>query len=207
MLHSPGPSWAPKMFDHLTHDFGAVARGAKAEHTFTLKNIYQQAVRIVAVRSSCGCTKPNVDKSLLLTWDESKITVVINTLAKPGPKNATVTVVFSEPLPAEVLLQTRCLVRGESFWSRTACILARWCGVWGPRKAIIRYAGRSDWRITRVDATNPHLDAHVHETARGGGQVAYHLWTDLKEDAQAGYFREQLVLVTDDPDARSPFAG
>ena len=51
--------WARKMFDDTTtHDFGVVARGAKAEHRFVIENIYEEDAHIKSVTSSCQCSKP-----------------------------------------------------------------------------------------------------------------------------------------------------
>ena len=50
--------WAKKMFKVTSHDFGTVARGAKAEFAFEFENIYEEEVHIASVRSSCGCTFP-----------------------------------------------------------------------------------------------------------------------------------------------------
>ena len=51
-----GQEWARKMFDSTEHKFGTVAKGAKAEHRFQIKNLYEEDVHISGVRSSCGCT-------------------------------------------------------------------------------------------------------------------------------------------------------
>ena len=47
--------WAKDMFETTKHDFGTVARGAKAEFRFELTNRYLEDVHIAGVRSSCGC--------------------------------------------------------------------------------------------------------------------------------------------------------
>ena len=57
--------WAEKMFEIRSHDFGTIARGAKAEYEFSLKNIYVEDVHIASVRVSCGCTTPRIKKPLL----------------------------------------------------------------------------------------------------------------------------------------------
>ena len=41
--------WARKMFDHTTHDFGVIARGAKVEHRFVVENIYEEDAHIKSV--------------------------------------------------------------------------------------------------------------------------------------------------------------
>jgi hypothetical protein len=169
------------MFDRTAHDFGVVARGAKVEHAFTLKNIYKEDIRIGIVRSNCGCTKATVSKWSLRTWEQARITIVVDTRSTPGQKNATVSVVFNEPFPAEVQLQIGCLIRGDIVVEpESVCFGQVAHGSKAQKKAAIRYAGRSDWRIDRVEATSPHLEARTLESSRGAGQVSYDLWVDLK---------------------------
>jgi hypothetical protein len=59
-----GQQWAQKMFlkcnDSLSHDFGVVARGSKAEYDFEFQNIFEEEVHVASVRSSCRCTQPQV---------------------------------------------------------------------------------------------------------------------------------------------------
>ena len=45
-----GQDWAKAMFDHTSHDFGVVARGAKVEHRFVIENIYEEDAHIQSVR-------------------------------------------------------------------------------------------------------------------------------------------------------------
>ena len=54
-----GQEWATKMFKSTQHDFGTVARGAKAEYEFVFSNIYLEDVHIevpgpVAAARACG---------------------------------------------------------------------------------------------------------------------------------------------------------
>jgi hypothetical protein len=62
----------------------------------------------------------------------------------------------------------------------------------------VRYAGRSDWKITEVKTANPNLEAKIAETSRQGGQVSYRLSVRLKPGAPAGYLQDQVLLVSDD---------
>ena len=58
----PAPAeadWAKAMFDHLSHDFGVVARGAKVEYRFVVKNPYNEDMQIESVRSSAGVRPRN----------------------------------------------------------------------------------------------------------------------------------------------------
>jgi hypothetical protein len=67
----------------------------------------------------------------------------------------------------------------------------------------VSYAGRSDWRIDRVESANPFLEAQAIEVSRISNVVKYNLSVKLKADAPAGYIQDQLFLVTNDKDQRS----
>jgi hypothetical protein len=62
----------------------------------------------------------------------------------------------------------------------------------------VTYAGRSDWKIIDVRGASDDLEVELTETQRFSGRVAYDLLVRMKDTARAGYFNEQLVLVTSD---------
>ena len=62
----------------------------------------------------------------------------------------------------------------------------------------VTYAGRSDWKITDVRGASDDLEVELTETGRQSGRVSYELLVRMKDTAPAGYFNEQLVLVTND---------
>ena len=95
IIHAAGAKeWAQKMFQATTHDFGHVARSAKAEFTFELQNLYEEDVHIADVRTSCGCTIPTITKPTLKTWEKGTIVATLNTRSYVGQRNSTLTVVF-----------------------------------------------------------------------------------------------------------------
>ena len=108
-----GQEWAAKMFKTTEHDFGTVARGSKAEFDFTFSNLYLEDVHIVTAYSSCGCTSVDVVKPTLKTYEEGAIRAVFNTPTFLGSRSATITVVIDKPMPAEVLLHVRGVIRGD----------------------------------------------------------------------------------------------
>ncbi len=199
--------WAREMFDHTSHDFGVVARGAKVEHVFTLQNIYVEPVHIADIRSTCGCTVPEVDRRLLRTWEKAQIKVVIDTRRFLGRKDATLTVRLDQPFPAEVQLHTNCYIRGDVVVEPGEVRLGNVVqGTGAQQRVSVRYAGRTDWRIERVESRNPHLEAQAVEaadSARALGRINYDLVVTLKAGAPAGYLREELILVTNDYSSQS----
>lgn len=195
--------WATKMFKTTSHDFGTVARGARAEFSFEFENLYEEAVHVASVRSSCGCTTPTITKRDLKTFDKSQIVAKYNTLSFLGQKGATVTVVFDKPYYAEVQLSIDGYIRSDvvfdpdevNFGEVDQFTVAE-------RSLTINYAGRSDWKITDVRSANEHFEVDLSETARGDGRVSYEMRVYLTDSAPSGYFQDQLEIITDD--ARSP---
>jgi hypothetical protein len=54
-----------------------------------------------------------------------------------------------------------------------------------------------DWKITAVEYPQS-LNVEYKETGRAANQVDYDLTVKLKKDAPAGYFKDQIVVLTDD---------
>ena len=51
--------WGKQLFvGEMSYDFGTVARAAKAEHVFEMKNPFKETIHISSVRASCGCSTP-----------------------------------------------------------------------------------------------------------------------------------------------------
>ncbi len=193
--------WAKAMFDHTSHDFGTVGRGAKAEHCFSLENIYLEDAHIASVRSSCGCSTPTVSKRTLKTYETSEVKVAMNTEAFLGRKDAVITVVFDKPFPAEVTLKVHTYIRSDVVLQPGSVQFGSVSQGASVRKKIgVSYAGRHDWRIKDVESNNPHLEVQAIETSREHGRVSYDLWVQLKADTPDGYINDHITLITDDPD-------
>ena len=196
---SLGQEWATAMFDHTQHDFGMVARGAKVEHVFTLKNLYVEDVHIANVRTSCGCTQPRFTKDTLKTYETGQIIATVDTRAFMGRKDATITVTFDKPFPAEVQLHTYVYIRSDVVFEPGEVLFSGVpAGTAAARKVQLSYAGRNDWQIVKAVPSVPFLDVKLVETARGGGQVRYEITVTLQPDAPPGYFSERIDLTTND---------
>lgn len=199
-----GQQWAIDMFDHTSHDFGTVARGTKVEHTFTMENIYVEDAHIASIRSSCGCAIPKYPGRILKTWDKAKIVAQVDTRGFYGRKDATLTVVLDKPFPAEVRLHVYAYIRRDVVVQPGVVQFGTvYQGTTRMQKVTVDYAGRPDWRISRVECANPHLQAQAVELSRSAGQTTYDLRVTLKGDAPAGYIRDHVVLVTNDFNSRA----
>ena len=196
--------WAVAMLDHTSHDFGVVARGAKIEHRFTLENIYLEDVHISSIRSNCRCTSMICKKRKLKTYEKTEIVAILNTRENLGRKDATVTVTFDQPFAAEVQLHIYSYIRSDVVMQPGAVHFGSVDQGTSVRSKIsLSYAGRDNWKIIRVEQGNPHLEVLLKEVGRGQTQVTYDLWVKLKADAPPGYFRDHVMLITNDTSTRA----
>ncbi|MCA9218219.1 MAG: DUF1573 domain-containing protein [Planctomycetales bacterium] len=192
--------WANKMFTgERTHSFGTVARGAKEEHRFELKNLYVEDIHISGVRASCGCAIPSIEQETLRTHEKGAILVKFNTNSFVGQRSATITVTIDRPYFAEVQLNINGYIRGDVVFNPgTVNFGSIEQGAGAKQSVSVTYAGRSDWRIQDVRSANTNLQVELMETQRVNGRVTYQLGVGLKPDAPNGYFKDQMVLVTND---------
>lgn len=191
--------WAEAMFDHTSHNFGMVARGAKVEHVFPLKNIYVEDVHIASVRTSCGCTQPRITRDTLKTFETGAIVVSIDTRGFLGRKDATITVTFDKPFYAEVQLHTYVYIRSDVVFEPGVVLFnAVPQGTEAQRTVRLLYAGRSDWQVVKAAPSADFLDVQINPTGRGVGEVTYQIVVTLKPNAPAGYLQEEIELITND---------
>lgn len=211
MLLLPGnvsaQDWARKLFRTTSHDFGTVARGAKAEFEFPVENTFKQEVHLANVRSSCGCTTLEITKPRLKTGEKGAILARYNTKSFLGQRNATITVTIDEPYFAEVQLLVTGYIRSDVVLHPGSLDFGDvQLGTSAEKRLSIDYAGRDDWKIVDVRSTNSHFAAVLSERQRTQDRITYDLDVRLKEDAPAGYIHEQLLLVTSDQNrAQIPF--
>ena len=190
---------ADKLFTEKSHDFGAVARAAKVEHVFVLKNNTKQTVHIASVRSSCGCTQPRVGKDTAAPGEEATVIAAFNTRGFTGKRGAWLTVTIDRPYYTEVQLRIDGYIRTDVVVDPGQVSLGSVSVGDSVEKTVkVNYAGRNDWKIEKVKTNSPYLEAEAVETARGNGRASYNLNVRLKKDAPVGYVNDELLLVTND---------
>jgi hypothetical protein len=188
-----------KLFTETSHDFGSVARAAKVEHAFVVKNTTKEDLHIAHVRSSCGCTQPRIYRETIKAGETGAIIAAFNTHGFTGHRSAQVTVTFDKPFYTEVQLSVKGHIRTDVVVNPSQVALgAVDLGQTVEKKINIEYAGRNDWQILEVKPNTPWVEAEVKETARANGRVSYQLVVRLSGDAPVGYLRDQLQLTTND---------
>ena len=87
-------NWAEKMFRELGHDFGPVPRGAVVRHNFVMTNRYNDALTILDVRASCGCTSGRASATTVADGQVANIEAAMDTRNFVGRKATKLTVSF-----------------------------------------------------------------------------------------------------------------
>jgi hypothetical protein len=191
--------WARKMFVETHHDFGTVSRNAKTEHAFVIENCFEEDVRIVSVRSSCGCTNPVLTKKTLKSWEKGELIAQFNTRAFIGTKSAEITLVIDRPHYAEVKLTVGGTIRSDVVVEPGE---VRFGDIdLGATKTVdlkISYAGRKDWKILDIRGDSDFLEVRLDPVKRQGTMANYLLHIKLKDNAPVGEILDELVVVTND---------
>jgi hypothetical protein len=191
--------WATKMFPVTSHNFGTVAKGSKTEYRFQFRNLYKEDLRVVGVRTSCGCTSPEVTKKELKTHETSEVVAKFNTRTFLGQHGATITVTFDKPFFAEVQLRVAGNIRGDVTFDPPFVDLGNVdLGKGAERTVRVTRIGSTPWEIKDVRSANPDFQVLLSKPTHTPSQTVYDLTMKLKPEAAAGYVKGQLILVTND---------
>ncbi len=191
--------WATKMFSATSHNFGTVAKGSKTEFRFVFRNIYKEDLHVVGVRTSCGCTSPEVTVRDLKTHETGEVIAKFNTRTFLGQHGATLTVTFDKPYFAEVQLRIAGNIRGDVTFDPPFVDLGNVdLGKGAERSVRVTHVGSTPWEIKDVRSANPNFEVSLSKPTHAANQSTYDLTVRLKPDAAAGYVNGQLILVTND---------
>ena len=193
------PTWAEKMFDQKTIDFGVVARGSDAVARVKITNLYKQPVHIADVKTTCGCSAGKPSKTSLESLEEGYIEVTMDTRKFTRRKDSNVIITIDAPLYAEIRIPITAYIRTDVvFDPGSVAFGAVEMGKEATRKIKLQYAGRDEWQIKEVRSRSESVTAKAVEVTRGPGRVDYDIVVTLAANAPVGPIREQLIVITDD---------
>lgn len=93
---------APKIFfPQISHDFGNVKQGDIVNTEFEFSNKGKKDLVIYKVKTSCGCTVSEPEKSKIKAGQTSKIKVSFNSAGKNGKEDKHITVISNDPVHTE----------------------------------------------------------------------------------------------------------
>ncbi|NME69385.1 DUF1573 domain-containing protein [Flammeovirga aprica] len=79
-------------FTEKEYDFGEITEGDKVTHVFNYKNTGEVPLTITNVRTTCGCTAPNWDRTPLAPGESAELTVSFNSQNKKGTQVKRITI-------------------------------------------------------------------------------------------------------------------
>ena len=191
--------WADAAFPIKTYDFGTVAVASKTEFRFPINNTTSNQIHIQTVRTSCGCTTPFVETPYIAPGQAGSIVAQFNTDTFRGKRGATLTVVIDQPVYAEVRLRVDGYIRQDMVFSPGSIEFGKLNqGEEHELSAKIMYAGRDDWSVVDVLSNKPWMSVSVKQESRGPQRATYVVSVKLDPSAPAGYFQDEVIVVTND---------
>lgn len=195
-------SWADRMFNELSHNWGPVARGATVRYPFYLTNTLNEPINIVSLRPSCGCTSGASDKSLVQPGERATIEAQMDTTNFVGHKATIlfVTLITGSGQQAEVRLAVSSDIQSDIVLNPgTVDFGYLVAGQEVARTVRIDRVGSPEWRAVKMSSNVKGIDAKLQEIARTSTGVSYELSVTLRKDAPEGVIRNDLFIHTNDP--------
>ncbi len=92
-------------FSETSFDFKEIKSGDIVNHTFKVTNNGKTPLVLRKVKSSCGCTVSQPDKTNIVPGDTANITVTYNSRGRNGRQNQSITVYSNDPKKSTMLLR------------------------------------------------------------------------------------------------------
>ncbi len=203
----PGRNWAEQMFTELQYNYGSVARGAEAKHIIEITNLYKEDVTITTPISSCGCITPTIDamglndRFVLKSKEKAQLVLKLDTIKFSRKRDVTVSLrsTFDNLNYKEIRIPITAYIRSDVVFEPGSVQFGTVSpGEAREQRVRVKYAGRANWTVRSVRASNPHLQPVIREVSRFNGNVEYDLLVKLAGTAPLGRLLDQVVLETDD---------
>jgi len=198
-------SWVDAVFPERAYDFGNVARGSKIRHSFRLVNRTNQEIHIADWRTKCGCTEVRVGARAIPPGTQTSIDAVIDTTKFVGYKPSGLTLILDRPNFVEVDLNLSCFIRGDIVLTPGQVDFGSVQRSSRPAVTLnLVYAGaQPNWEVSKMQTQSAHVKAKLQPAGRTvDGQQQFLLSATLDPSVDNGYFKDEIVLHTND--ASSP---
>lgn len=201
-IHDAKGDWTSEAFPVQSHDFGAVAILSKAEFRFPIHNPLDKTIHIREVRTSCGCTTPTLTSNYIEPGKSEALIATLNTSNFIGEKFSTLIVVIDAPFDTEIEVIIKGFIRSDVMFKPGEIDF----GHVRRGKSIVKstklyYLGKNDWEVLDVRSNQPWIQVGKTEVKRSGENVEYELEVKLTDDAPVGFFREDVLVATNDHDS------
>lgn len=100
--------WAQSkaVFEKMSHDFGEINEGVKAEYKFIFKNTGNEPIKLKSVHASCGCTTPEWSSEPIPPGKTGFVKAIYNSQGRPGAFTKSITVMAEDSdMPITLTIQ------------------------------------------------------------------------------------------------------
>lgn len=199
------PSLARLKFDHTEHDFGKIFDDARQKTEFPFVNNGPDPLIIGEVRSTCGCTVPDLEKKVYQPGETGVIRVEFDPRGKHGSDSRTITVQSNDALTPTTRITIRSYVRKLIVIEPAMLQFGQHDKGKGDEREII-VAGRTpDFEATLATTNFPDifdvkvLDTKVRTIGTDKEELrATRFLVSLRPDAPVGNHRAELTIRTND---------
>ncbi len=202
-------NWADGLFAEHGVDFGTVPRGAKVRHSFLLSNRFNEPITILDVRASCGCTTGQASVALVPPGGSAVIEAQMDTRNFVGIKatTLTVTVITASGQQGEARFAVQSYILPDIVLNPGSVDFGVVSKGQVPEQVVtIERLGAPGWRFTKIiasDALCKVVEAKLVESYRNAQGVGYTMTVRLKPEASAGVLRDEIRLLSNDPQSPS----
>ncbi|MGP0063149.1 MAG: DUF1573 domain-containing protein [Isosphaeraceae bacterium] len=199
-------SWTDTLFTENRHDFGPVPRGAKVKHDFLMVNRLGEPITILNLRPSCGCTSGRANVSVVEPGQTAVVEAQMDTRNFVGLKSTIlyVSLITASGREAEVGLGVSSQILSDIVLNPGSIDFGPVLRGQSPTQVLsIDRINAEGWRFTRMVSGSRAINAQLVETARNGGTVSYSLSVSLRPDAPSGVIRDEIRMMSNDPETPS----
>jgi hypothetical protein len=200
-----GDNWQNSLFSERSFDFGAVPRGGVVRHPFVLTNRLNVPISILNLRVSCGCTSGTSSASVVQPGQSAIIEAQMDTRNFVGRKSTTLFVsMMAGNREAEIGLGVSSMILSDVVLNPGVVDFGLVNRGQSPAQTVsIDRIGKPEWKIVKMTSACKAINASLQETQRLNGNVSYVLNVSIKPDAPAGVIRDEIRLMTNDPETPS----
>jgi hypothetical protein len=199
-------AWTDALFTENQHDFGMVPRGVKVKHDFLLVNRVGEPITILNLRPSCGCTSGRTSASQVGPGQSAIIEAEMDTRNFVGLKSTIlyVTMVTASGREGEARLGVSSTILSDIVMNPGAVDFGAVSRGQSPVKTLtIDRINTPGWKFVRMISASRAINAQLAETSRTSSGISYTLTVNLKPDAPTGFMRDEIRLISNDPETPS----
>jgi hypothetical protein len=189
-------SWADKLFDDLSHDFGATPHGPLRTHTFTITNTTSKPVHIASVRVSCGCLSTSLQRTDLAPGEQAFLVVHMDTNRFRGFWSKVVYVRFDQPESAEVRLAVQSTSRDDLTFEPNGLAFGKVASGKAHTASMTVTVGDAASAIGAAKSDSAFVQPQVSVVSRDAAGTTFRITAQLRPDVPAGTWYSTIWLTT-----------